>query len=89
MSWHAHVVVSTLVAHAALVAVTGGKLVNDTDHNITWAADGNLFLAHATQNGDAAAFVATIISDWGMPFVFNINNSLQCLQRCNVYEVVH
>jgi hypothetical protein len=57
------------VANAALVSVPGGQLVNDTDHNITWSADGNLFLTQVTGNGDAAAFVATIISEWGMPFV--------------------
>jgi hypothetical protein len=57
------------IANAGLVPVTGGQLVNDTDHNITWTADGNLFLTQATQSGDPAAFVATIISDWGMPFV--------------------
>jgi hypothetical protein len=32
------------------------------------AADGNLFLTQASQSGDRAAFVAKIISDWGMPF---------------------
>jgi hypothetical protein len=58
-----------LVANAGLVAVTGGHLVNDTDHNITWAADANLFLTQATQSGNPAAFVATIISDWSAPFV--------------------
>ena len=62
-----------LVANAGLVPVNGGQLVNDTDHNITWTADGNLFLTQATQSGDAAAFVATIISDWGMPFVSSSN----------------
>jgi len=66
-----------LVANAGLVSVTGGKLVNDTDDNITWTADANLFLTQATQSGDAAAFVATIISDWGTPFVSpNFNNGI-------------
>lgn len=59
-----------MVASAGLVAaLPGAHLVNDTDHNITWAADANLFLTQATQSGNPAAFVATIISDWGAPFV--------------------
>jgi plastocyanin len=65
------------VVNAALVAVTGGLLVNDTDHNITWTANANLFQTQAAQSGDAAAFVATIISDWGEPFVSpNFNNGV-------------
>jgi hypothetical protein len=65
------------VVNAALVAVTGGLLVNDTDHNITWTADANLFQTQAAQSGDAAAFVTTIINDWGAPFVSsNFNNGI-------------
>jgi hypothetical protein len=61
----------TVEANAALVAVPGGQLVNDTDHTITWTADANLFQTQATASGDRAAFVATIIKDWGGPFVRN------------------
>src|SRR5579871_4346025 len=62
-----------VVDAAGLVAVTGGQLVNDTDHDITWTADGNLFLTQATQSGDAAALVATIINDWGGGGLFTGN----------------
>lgn len=46
---------------AALVD-TGHGLVNDTDRNITWVRDANLFLTQALASGDAAGFVATIIA---------------------------
>ena len=66
-----------MAAIAGLVAVPGGQLVNDTDHNITWTADGNLFLTQAAQSGNATALVAAIISNWGMPFVSpNFNNGV-------------
>ena len=46
----------------------GNGLINDSDANITWVADANLFRTQVAQSGNAAAFVTTIINDYGRPF---------------------
>jgi hypothetical protein len=60
--------------NAALTDV-GNGLINDPDAQMTWVADANLFKTQAAQSGNAAAFVNTIISDWGRPFTSSTFNN--------------
>jgi hypothetical protein len=48
-------------SHAALVDA-GNGLVNDTDINVTWVRDANLFRTLAAQSGDSAGFVSAVIA---------------------------
>ncbi len=61
-------------AQAALVDA-GNGLINDTDLNITWTQDANLFKTMATASGDASAFVTTIINSVGGK-IYDTPNSL-------------
>lgn len=54
--------VSTFNAHAALESRSGGTMVYDTDLNITWVADANLF---KTQAAADASLVSAIIASVG------------------------
>jgi len=57
---------SVSAAEAALVVPAGnGLVVNDTDLNIAWTQDANLFKTMATASGNAATFVTTIINSVG------------------------
>ena len=53
---------TTVTAQAALQSRAGGAMVYDTDLNITWVADGNLFKTLANASGDVAAYVQSIIT---------------------------
>lgn len=53
---------STVNAQAALQSRAGGTMVYDTDLDITWVADGNLFKTLADASGDVAAYVQSIIT---------------------------
>lgn len=54
-----------MAAHAALTAVDGGFGVYDSNNNVTWLSDANLFATQAAASGNSAAFVNTIIADSG------------------------
>jgi hypothetical protein len=51
-----------MAAHAALIAVDDGKLIDNTDNGTMWVADGNLFHTLANEGGDPAGFVAAVIA---------------------------
>lgn len=49
-------------AQAALLSRAGGTMVYDTDLNVTWVADANLFKTLANASGDANLYVQSVIS---------------------------
>lgn len=49
-------------AQAALLSRAGGTMIYDTDLDITWVADVNLFKTLADASGDANVYVQNIIS---------------------------
>ncbi len=53
---------STVTAQAALESRAGGTMVYDTDLNITWVADGNLFKTQADASISLAAYEAFVQS---------------------------
>jgi hypothetical protein len=61
----ATLILSAASAHAALIAVDEGKIVDNTVNNTMWIADGDLFATLATASGDPAAFVQTVIKASG------------------------
>ena len=66
LSLAAVVLLPTTAVQAALVVPAGNSLVlNDTDLNVTWTQDANLFKTLATASGSAANFVTTIINSVG------------------------
>ena len=54
-----------LMSHAALIAVDGGRLVDDPDANLIWVSDANLIATQLNSSGNAAAFVQAIINASG------------------------
>ncbi len=59
------VLLAAVAAHAHLVPVNGGALVNDPSDKLTWLRDANFFATQAAESGDPALFVRTIISAAG------------------------
>jgi hypothetical protein len=91
-------------ASAALIPWVGGKLVYDTDRDITWVADANLCLTLGNcVNGDAAGgmlwndakqWAADLnylgYRDWRLPTALNLDGSGPCLTfNCTDSEMGH
>ncbi|QSA97664.1 DUF1566 domain-containing protein [Methylococcus sp. EFPC2] len=70
---------------AALVDV-GDGLIHDTDLNVTWAQDANLFKTLATASGNAAIFVTTVINSVG-GVIHDTPNSLDTPAHSGAYTL--
>lgn len=56
---------ASIAANATLIPFNSGALVDNTDNNTIWTADGNLFYTLAQASGNPTAFVQTVIAASG------------------------
>jgi hypothetical protein len=56
---------ASITANATLIPFNSGALVDNTDNNTIWTADGNLFYTMAQASGNPTAFVQTIMAASG------------------------